>query len=120
MEREIEAPTKKRKTEETNIPELPSIRHLLANITPVYSHTLPNVLPSIQPPQPQIPYISLKIVNEPDTYQISNYNLQPVLAIELPSGIEESVMKVELLSDSVPVDMGFQAASTQVISRNSR
>ena len=95
---------KKRKITEE---ELPSIKHLFASVDSFY----------LFPKKPSLP---LKIISEPDSYQISNYNVQPVLTIELPNGIEEAAIKAELLGDNEEVTMGFQTASTQVVSRNAK
>ena len=100
-------PFKKRKTDIKQKEELPSIRHLLANIDSVYF------------PPPIMPLFALlKVISEPDTWQISNYNVQPILTIELPKDMSESVIKVELMANNCFVTMGFLAASTQVVSRN--
>ena len=107
---------KKRKTTED---ELPPISALLASVDSYYLfpkkptlHNSTNTTPTT--------ISTLKIVNEPDTWQISNYNLQPVLTIELPENVDEAVIKAELVSDKILVEMGFQTASTQVVSANSK
>lgn len=63
---------------------------------------------------------SIRVINEPDDYQITNYNIQPSLAIELSQDLEqETIVKAELVLNS-KIENGFQAGSTQVMSRNSR
>ena len=84
---------------------LPPIRHLLESIDSTFTY---------QPEKSQ-----LKIVNQPDPYQISNYNVQPTLAIELPYDMSECVITAELVLNFV-VANGFQAGGTQVVPRNTR
>ena len=96
---------KKRKSPED---ELPSIKHIFASVDSYF----------LIPKKPTLPL--LKVVAEPDSWQISNYNVQPVLTIELPNNIGESVVKAELHGDNVQVTMGFQTAASQVVSQNTK
>jgi hypothetical protein len=51
---------------------------------------------------------SLTIVDQPDTYQVSNYNIQPLLVVDVASHLIESPCQVNLVAD-YRIEDGFQS-----------
>jgi hypothetical protein len=61
---------------------------------------------------------TLRVVQEPDRYQISNYNSQPMLCVEVLSKIEANmVMRAELVEETTQriIPMGFKAGDAQPV-----
>lgn len=67
--------------------------------------------------------LTLRLSEEPDNFQISNYNVQPMVTIELSFPAEKNfVIKAELLehTNNQVIDKGFKTGDLQTVAQQSR